>query len=636
MKKAYEVFIVFLKLTIRCCYFAIYEIFLVHQNQSGTNHSYRFTYIFPFLLVMLSRLQMYPTRQRSRADVEKFTIANPFPGEDPHQWPGFSAQQLTYASTLEHGSEIMRSDFKTQKPSPELLLQIETLNKAIEEFVAPAGGNEASRKQLMDLHKADIEKLKVRMNLLEQLDRKHSKMVITAGRIIQNLQDVTSGRIRQIISMISANPNIEITMVPSHMMSQCRYQCYGQGSATAAADQIKRETERLPAANSVAAIRLNTEYLAAAIINIEAIKLEHGKFWEPVIHRANEELAQLHRELLQLQQPPANLPDGQVFNIDQTAVLAKQAQIANKTQEQTNLVQQSQYDSVQQLSDRDLGRSLFNSIPTNSIDGNVTQIREAINRLVFDQTQVHPFSRYTHTVLTLHGQQNQRPPDNTAAAHHPQHHPGYINTVYTASDHHTTEQFDNAQAHAAYARPPSNTRGGTPLHLQICHAYRSPESCQYGQYCPRIHQQATQTNQQGAQRRQSNNHNQGNHQNNYQHNHQGGQGYYHNQGYNQGSQGYHQNQGNNDGGYNNNVGFQHNNDQGRGRSRSPGGRSRSPGRNQRPRNDQGPPPPGNPPPLPSRSRSPSPAHLQQQQDGRGQYPGRGYSPHRGGGSSPHN
>ena len=564
---------------------------------------------------------MYQTRQASVADVEKFTIGNPFPGVNPNQWPGYSAQILTYASTLEYGTEMMTSDFNTTKASPELLLQIATLDKAITEFVPPAGGTEASRKQLMELHKANIETLKLRQNSEEQITRKHGKMVTTAGKIIQQMLDITSGRIRQTITMISSDSGIEITMKPSHMMSQSRYQCYGQGSATAAADKIKRETEHLPAANSVEAIRLNTEFIAAALVNTEAIKLEHSKYWDPIIKRANEELAQLNRELLQLQQPPANLPDGQVFNIDQQAVLAKRDQIANKTQEQANLVLQSKYDSVQQLNDRDIGRSLYNSIPINSTDGNVIQIREAINRLVFDQTQVHPFSRYTHTVLTLHGQQNQRPQDNTV---YPHQHPGHQNTGYTASGHQMSDQFDNAQAHAAYAIPPSHTRGGTYQTRQICHDYNTPAGCPLQQDCPRKHVQRNEltSNHQGASRRQNN--------------HQGGQGYYHNQGYNQGGQGYYQNQGNNDGGYNNNGRFQHNNDQERGRSRSPGGRSRSPGRNQRPRNDQGPPPPGNPPPLPSRSRSPSPAHLQQQQDGRGQYPGRGYSPHRGGGSSPHN
>ena len=561
---------------------------------------------------------MYPTRQASVADVEKYTFENPFPGVNPNKWPGYSAQIITYADTLEYGTEIMEYNFTTTKVSPELMLQIATLDKAITDFVPPAGGTEASRKQLMELHKANIETLKLRKSSEEQITRKHGKMVTTAGKIIQQMLNITSGRIRQTISMISADSSIEITMKPSHMMSQSRYQCYGQGSATAAADKIKRETERLPAANSVEAIRLNTEFIAAAIINTEAIKLEHSKYWNPIITRANEEMAQLNRELQELQQPPANLPDGQVFNVDQAAVLAKQAQINNKAQEQANLAQQSQYDSVQQLNDRDLGRALYNSIPVNSTDGNVIQIREAINRLVFDQTQVHPFSRYTHTVLTLHGQQNQRPQDNMVAATHPQHHSGYQNAGYTAFDHHMADQFDNAQAHAAYAIPPHQGRGGTHQAHQICHDYNTLAGCPLQQNCPRRHVQAHehQSNSHNARRRQ-----------NYQGN-QGGQSYY------QGNQ----NQGNYQSNYqgNNNGGFQQNNDQGRGRSRSPGGRPLYDNNDQRQRQRTGPSPqreqvpPQNPPPQ----NPPPPVRCSSQSPNSGKYPCRGGSPYRSRDSSP--
>ena len=72
----------------------------------------------------------------------------------------------------------------------------------------------------------------------------------------------------------------------------------------------------------------------------------------------------------------------QLFQIDQAALAAKQDEIANKLSLQQSYTVQSQFDAVQPLKDRDLGMSLLGSIPPNTNDGNVTELRTNINNLV--------------------------------------------------------------------------------------------------------------------------------------------------------------------------------------------------------------------------------------------------------------
>ena len=98
----------------------------------------------------------------------------------------------------------------------------------------------------------------------------------------------------------------------------------------------------------------------------------------------------------------------------------------------------------------------------------------------------------------------RRPQDNALTATDQQHPQGYQTISYPGYATWTSNnQFDTAQAHAAYANPPSHTRGGTYQTKQICHDYNTPAGCPLNQYCPRKHVQAHElpSNNQGAYRR---------------------------------------------------------------------------------------------------------------------------------------
>ena len=566
---------------------------------------------------------MFTERQKSIADAPTFSRDNRFTGS-PHHFPAYMVQLRTQAQTKSHGFEMLSPSFQKPTVSKELDDEIEALDRSTREFENPQGGNQHDRTQAVAMNQSNLQRLQILISKKLQILRQLEKMTQTAAELIQHLRNTTGGRVSHIIDMVTAATSADSVMAPSQIAMTIRTQCYIGGSSIHTANEIKRETENLRTANTPYAIRDNTEFLSTAIINMESINIEHNSYWNPVLARAATDLATLRREAQELQQPPANQPPGQLFQIDQAALAAKQEEINNKLVQQETYTRQSQFDAIQPLKDRDLGRSLLGSIPSTTNDGNVVELRNNINNLVFDSTTIHPFSTYTHMVLTVISRQEQTRQISSAPQITQNPHLGYGAWE---------EQVPIKEEHAmaAYARPPDHTRGGTPLHMQICHAYRSPQGCRDGQYCPRIHQQAAQTNHHGAARRQNINQHQGNNQGgqgHYQSNNQSGQGYYHNQDNNQGGQDHYQ--GNNGGGYNGGGynGGGYNGDQQRGRSRSPGGRPLDNGQRQRQRTgssrerEQGPPqnpPPQNPPP-PGRGRSQSP--------NRGQYPGRGGSPYR--------
>ena len=551
---------------------------------------------------------------KSIADADPYTSSNTFTGDDPHKWPSFAGTVLDYAQTKEHGKDMMSSAFVAPEPSQDLLKQIEDLSKATREFVPPQGGTQDSRNALIAIYNANVGNLGVRNRELETITRKKDKMVLTAGAIIQFLKSITSGRLGSIINTASSDKSIPVCSVPSFTMSTARSECYPPGSAGATVKKIKKETDSLPLARTTDDIRNNATFCSKALVNIEGIKQEQKGYWDPILARVAQELAALNLQLQELQQPPANLAAGQVFQLDQQAVAAKQEEINNKIYQQRDFTQQQQFDSVRPLDEQELGTALYNSIPTNSQDNNVNDMRTKIQQLVFDRTNVHPYSTYSYAILTLHGQQSQG--RIASAPFQPQQdnrHAGY-----SARDDPSVEPT-TAYANAAYANPPSRVQPQRqlPEEQQICRVYQSPNGC-HDQNCLRIHR----NDNYHLPRRQNNNQGgQGNYQGNYQ-----------NQGNYNGNYQSNQNQGNNGGGYNGGGynGGGYNGDQRRGRSRSPGGRPLYDNNDQRqrqrtgpsPQREQGPPqnpPPQNPPP-PGRGRSQSP--------NRGQYPGRGGSPYR--------
>ena len=354
-----------------------------------------------FTLQMSTSLQaQLRTSKLSIFSNPEVNATKPFNGDvlRYNQWDTIMALRC---KQLPHGSDMIKPNFQPKSVTPQQTSKILQLETDINNWSEPEDGTPEEKIARGRTHDRNLAQVQVMYNQVNQTKKDIEAMTISATTIVLYASATTDGKARSTVDTIVNNASMDILQKPKYIMMHCRDTHYPPGAATHAVAMIRRETEQIPPASSPQEIDLNAQALTRGNNQVNAIITELDSHYNPQIQTLANEISRNTSAIATLQQPPANLAPGVMFQVNQGQIANYERQIQHAQFEQNRLFGLRQRDQIFPLDPRALGMSLASSIPVISNDTRITSIKHAVEKLLHDDTIVHPWSSYEEAVAKI-------------------------------------------------------------------------------------------------------------------------------------------------------------------------------------------------------------------------------------------
>ena len=294
-----------------------------------------------------------------------------------------------YSGSLLYGDILLSPSFVPTIIPDDLTSRISVLEASTNAFQPLTDGTDEQKEAHERKHDRNVNELTLKYKNLENARKKMHDLVISATKIIIHAGESTEGIAKTSIDTIINNAAMNVQEKPSKIISICRINHYPPGSATTAADVIRNETDRLPRALTIEDIRENMEAITRANTCIANIVTDLDSHYIPQLEELDKQMAGKNQAITLLRQPPPDLPDGQVFQVNEFQIANLQRDIQEAQYVRQSLLMMRSRDQINPLVGRTLAMNFLISMPSDSNDFKINAIRTKVDNIINEDTMHH-------------------------------------------------------------------------------------------------------------------------------------------------------------------------------------------------------------------------------------------------------